>query len=77
MKVKNRIIDTGRRKLGSVLGDNVKTGIGALLMPGVRVGPNSVIGPNTIVLNDVSANSTIFARQTVEENRSKYNATKS
>ncbi len=77
MKIKNQIVDTGRRKLGSVLGDNVKTGIGALLMPGVRVGPNSVIGPNTIVLNDVPANSTIFAKQTVEEDRSKYNTTKS
>lgn len=77
MKVKNRIVDTGRRKLGAVLGDDVKTGIGALLMPGVRVGPNSLIGPNTTVLRDVPANSTVFVKQILEETRKEQHVTKS
>jgi len=56
MMVKNRVVNTGRRKLGTVLGDNVKTGINALLMPGVKVGQNSWIGPNYMVQRDIEAN---------------------
>ncbi|MFB0501278.1 MAG: bifunctional sugar-1-phosphate nucleotidylyltransferase/acetyltransferase [Candidatus Bathyarchaeia archaeon] len=56
MIVKNRVVDTGRRKLGAVLGDNVKTGINALLMPGVKVGQNSWIGPDYMVQRDLEPN---------------------
>jgi len=56
MVVKGEVVDTGRRKLGAILGDNVKTGINALLMPGVKVGANSWIGANFTVNRDVPAN---------------------
>jgi UDP-N-acetylglucosamine diphosphorylase/glucosamine-1-phosphate N-acetyltransferase len=57
MMVKDKLIDTGRRKLGAVLGDNVKTGIKSLFMPGVKVGVNSWVGPNFMVERDLPANS--------------------
>jgi UDP-N-acetylglucosamine diphosphorylase/glucosamine-1-phosphate N-acetyltransferase len=57
MMVKDKLIDTGRRKLGVVLGDNVKTGIKSLFMPGVKVGVNSWVGPNFMVERDLPANS--------------------
>jgi len=57
MAVKDKVVDTGRRKLGAVFGDNVKTGIGALLMPGVKVGNNSWIGAGLIIEKDVPADS--------------------
>jgi UDP-N-acetylglucosamine diphosphorylase/glucosamine-1-phosphate N-acetyltransferase len=56
MMVKNKVVDTGRRKLGAILGDEVKTGINALLMPGVKVGQNSWIGPDYMVQRDIEAN---------------------
>ncbi len=56
MMVKNKVVDTGRRKLGAILGDEVKTGINALLMPGVKVGQNSWIGPDYMVQRDIAAN---------------------
>ena len=55
MMVKNRVVDTGRRKLGVILGDEVKTGINALLMPGVKVGQNTWIGPDYMVQRDIEA----------------------
>jgi UDP-N-acetylglucosamine diphosphorylase / glucose-1-phosphate thymidylyltransferase / UDP-N-acetylgalactosamine diphosphorylase / glucosamine-1-phosphate N-acetyltransferase / galactosamine-1-phosphate N-acetyltransferase len=55
MMVKNRVVDTGRRKLGAILGDEVKTGINALLMPGVKVGQNTWIGPDYMVQRDIEA----------------------
>ncbi|MHA1238701.1 MAG: bifunctional sugar-1-phosphate nucleotidylyltransferase/acetyltransferase [Candidatus Odinarchaeia archaeon] len=55
-------IDSGRRKLGAIIGDDVKTGIGVTIMPGVKVGPKSAIGPNMTVWNDVPANKFIIEK---------------
>ncbi|MDH5447827.1 MAG: sugar phosphate nucleotidyltransferase [Candidatus Bathyarchaeota archaeon] len=63
MKVKDKVLDTGRRKLGVVLGDDVKTGINALFMPGVKVGNNCWIGPNVVVYRDVPPNTIIMFKQ--------------
>ncbi len=63
MMVKDKLIDTGRRKLGVVLGDNVKTGIKSLFMPGVKVGVNSWVGANFMVERDLPANSMAFLKQ--------------
>ena len=69
MMVKDKLVDSGRTKLGAVLGDNVKTGINALFMPGVKVGNNSWIGPNVIVQRDVPPNTVVFLKQSLEEKR--------
>jgi NDP-sugar pyrophosphorylase family protein len=63
MMVKDTLVDTGRRKLGAVLGDNVKTGINALFMPGVKVGANSWIGPNFMVKRDLPADTVAMLKQ--------------
>lgn len=63
MLVKDKVVDSGRRKLGAILGDNVKTGINALLMPGVKVGTNSWIGANFTVHRDVPANTIAMNKQ--------------
>ncbi len=66
MLVKGKVVDTGRRKLGAILGDNVKTGINALLMPGVKVGVNSWIGANLTVNRDLPANTVALLKQDEE-----------
>jgi bifunctional UDP-N-acetylglucosamine pyrophosphorylase/glucosamine-1-phosphate N-acetyltransferase len=63
MMVKDGIVDSGRKKLGAILGDNVKTGINALLMPGVKVGTNSWVGPNFTVHRDLPANTIALLKQ--------------
>jgi bifunctional UDP-N-acetylglucosamine pyrophosphorylase/glucosamine-1-phosphate N-acetyltransferase len=63
MLVKGEVVDTGRRKLGAILGDNVKTGINALLMPGVKVGVNSWVGANFTVHRDLPANTVALLKQ--------------
>lgn len=69
MKVKNQIVDTGRRKLGVVMGDNVKTGINSSLMPGIRVGQDCWIGPKVLISRDVPSNTKILLRQENETER--------
>ncbi len=61
MTVKGQRVDTGRRKMGAVLGDGVQTGVGALLMPGVRVWPGCWIGPNVVVERDVTEEGVFLA----------------
>jgi UDP-N-acetylglucosamine diphosphorylase/glucosamine-1-phosphate N-acetyltransferase len=67
MMVKDGVVDSGRRKLGAVLGDNVKTGISALLMPGVKVGENSWVGPNLVVHRDLPPNTIALLKQDMEK----------
>jgi len=52
--VKGVRVDTGRRKLGVIMGDFVQTGIGVLLMPGVRIWPRCWVGPNLVVERDIT-----------------------
>jgi bifunctional UDP-N-acetylglucosamine pyrophosphorylase/glucosamine-1-phosphate N-acetyltransferase len=66
MMVKDQLVNTGRRKLGAVLGDNVKTGIKSLFLPGVKVGVNSWVGPNFMVERDLPANSIALLKQHFE-----------
>jgi len=71
MAVKSKVVDSGRRKLGAVLGDGVKAGINALFMPGVKVGSNSVVGPNVVVYRDLPADTVILLKQSLEERKLK------
>lgn len=66
MLIKDKIVDSGRKKLGVIMGDNVKTGINALFMPGVKIGQNSWIGPDVLVKRDLPANSKTMLRQDAE-----------
>lgn len=51
-KVKGVLIDTGRRKLGAIIGDNVKTGIGTLIYPGRKIWPGQRTLPQDVVKAD-------------------------
>jgi len=65
MRIKGEMIDTDRRKMGVVMGDYVKTGIGVLFMPGVKVGCNSWIGPNIVAYKDVPSNIIMTLQQQI------------
>jgi UDP-N-acetylglucosamine diphosphorylase/glucosamine-1-phosphate N-acetyltransferase len=52
--------DTGRRKLGAILGDNVQTGINSSLNLGTLIGNNCLIGPGALVHGIIPPNSKIF-----------------
>lgn len=47
----------------SYMGDNSRTGVCAVLMPGVKVGSNAVIGSGVILYEDVSDNTLIYTKQ--------------
>ncbi len=49
-------------KLGVVIGENCKTGINSCTMPGVRVGPNSIIGPGVTLSEDLEPNKIVLLK---------------
>jgi UDP-N-acetylglucosamine diphosphorylase/glucosamine-1-phosphate N-acetyltransferase len=51
--VGGKAIDTGRDKLGAIIGDNCKTGVNASVMPGIKIGPNSIVGSHACLTKDL------------------------
>jgi len=47
------------------LGDYCRTGVNAVLLPGVKVGPYSCVGPGVIASEDVPARTLVLAQQTL------------
>ncbi len=58
IKINN--IDTKRRKLGAIIGDNVETGINASINIGTTIGNGSFIGPGALASGIISAGSKIL-----------------
>ena len=57
--LKGKLVDTGLRKLGVIMGDDVKTGINCSIEPGTIVGENSFIGPNAVARGSIAPHSRI------------------
>ncbi|MDF1497987.1 MAG: sugar phosphate nucleotidyltransferase [Patescibacteria group bacterium] len=55
-KLNENLIDSGRQKLGVVIGDNVKTGIHTSFYPGVKISPNVWTLPGDIIKSDLTKN---------------------
>ncbi|RLF43352.1 MAG: glucose-1-phosphate thymidylyltransferase [Thermoplasmata archaeon] len=53
-------IKTERRKLGAIIGDNVQTGINAMINPGTIIGNNVFIGPGAIADGEIKPNARIM-----------------
>ena len=60
MKINEKLIDSGRRKLGAIIGPNSQTGINSSIMCGKKIGEGSVIGAHTMVNEDIPANTLYY-----------------
>ncbi|MEM4582306.1 MAG: sugar phosphate nucleotidyltransferase [Desulfurococcaceae archaeon] len=64
MMIKGILEDTGRRKLGAIIGANSKTGVNVSINPGIKIGSNSWILPGTVVYRDVPSNTIYPSKST-------------
>ncbi|MBY8994582.1 MAG: hypothetical protein KGD59_08530 [Candidatus Heimdallarchaeota archaeon] len=69
-EVDGKVTSTGRRKIGVIMGDYVKTAIDVFFMPGVTVGNNSAIGTGVIVNRNIESN--LFVHITQETSSQKW-----
>lgn len=53
--IKGELVDTGRRKFGSIIGDNVHTGIHTSIYPGRKIWPEASTRPGEVVQRDLMA----------------------
>ncbi len=53
--VNGTLVDTGRRKFGTIVGDYVHTGINTSIYPGRKLWPNTTTRPGEIVARDVES----------------------
>jgi len=67
VKVGGKTIDTGRRKLGLMMGDRSQTGINSTINPGKRIGAGSCVGPGVIVAEDVPSGKKVYLKQALEK----------
>jgi len=70
IKIGDSLVDTGYDKLGAIVGRGCRIGVNASLMPGVRVGPDSSVGPQVCLRDDLGANkmALLESRYQVEDN---------
>jgi bifunctional UDP-N-acetylglucosamine pyrophosphorylase/glucosamine-1-phosphate N-acetyltransferase len=61
--VKGNKINTGRDKLGAIIGQDAFLSVDVMTMPGVKIGENAQVGPGTHVLRDVQNNQRIYVKQ--------------
>lgn len=58
--VKAKGVDTGRRKLGAIISDGVKTGINACIDAGTIIGNDAIIGPGAFASGYIERDSRIY-----------------
>jgi bifunctional UDP-N-acetylglucosamine pyrophosphorylase/glucosamine-1-phosphate N-acetyltransferase len=61
--VKGERFDSKRRKLGAIIGDDVKTGIGTSISPGIVIHQGARTGAGVIVDRDIEANKLVIVKQ--------------
>lgn len=69
VKSGDEIIETGRKKVGAMLGDYVEVGCNSVLNPGTVLGRNSSVYPTSCVRGVVPANSIYKVNGTIVEKR--------
>ncbi|MFH0832928.1 MAG: bifunctional sugar-1-phosphate nucleotidylyltransferase/acetyltransferase [Candidatus Aenigmatarchaeota archaeon] len=60
VRIEGKEIDSGLNKFGAIVADGCRTGINSSTMPGVKIGPNSIIGPNVCLTEDLEPNKMIL-----------------
>ncbi len=64
-RVKGNKIDTGRDKLGAIIGHGAFIAVDVMTMPGVKIGEGAQIGPGTHVLQDVGDGKRVYVKQEI------------
>jgi len=58
----NKKTNTKLKKLGSIIGDNVKIGINCSLMPGTLIGNDVLIGPHSLVVKTIAEKTFFYTK---------------
>ena len=65
--IRGNMVDTGKTKLGVIVGDDTKTGVLSCVMPGKKIGSNCWIGAGVVVQEDVPDDTALFVEQKLKK----------
>lgn len=68
-KVKDVVIDTQRKKLGAIIGDDVKMGVLSSIMPGKIIGNNCWIGSSIVITENIEPNTHVQLIQNIKKTK--------
>jgi len=68
INVKDKKVDTGTDKFGVIMAAHCKTGSNCTILPGVKLGPNSIVYPTALLKQDLEANKIIKEDGTIVDN---------
>ncbi len=60
-------IDTGRTKLGAIIGDQTTLEVNCSIMPGRKIGNQVWVGPGVVIDKDIPPNKRVFVNQAIQE----------
>lgn len=63
VKMGKDVISTGRNHFGVIIGDNCKMGINSGILPGRRMGPNSIVGAHVCLQDDLAPGQMAVVKQ--------------
>ena len=63
VRIGNKRMDSHTNKLGAIIGDNCKIGINVCLEPGVKIGPQSMVGPSVDLQDDLEPEKIIIVNK--------------
>jgi len=63
VKVGDNWFNTYTNKFGCIVGEGCKTGINVSILPGIKIGANSIVGPHVHLNNDLAPNKFIYVIQ--------------
>ena len=68
-KLEEVIVDTQRKKLGAIIGDDVKMGVLSSVMPGKMIGNNCWIGAGAVIVGNIEQNTHIQLTQNLTKSK--------
>lgn len=74
VKMDGKFLDTGLSKFGAIIGSNCKTGVNANVMPGRRIGSNSIVGSHVCLTEDLEPDMIALAEPVYKTDRNRYQA---
>ena len=60
-------VDSGRMKLGLMLGAGARIGVNTSTMPGVKIGAGALIGPGIRITRDVPGGARVLDEETLRQ----------
>jgi len=72
VKIEGESIDCGLDKFGAIIGDNSKTGVNVSVMPGMKIGPNSIVGSSVCLTEDLEPDRMAVVDQVKKVTDNKY-----